>query len=330
MPLEREIRIYGPTGKVIGSELRPGFNDHTEPVKITPQERALGIETMHLYTGTLHRRLPWLIRKGQITVEKKYLSPTGLERSPGSPTLPDIRQRVIVTDGLEKERISAVLASVVFDFKRVEDKLPDFTGRASRVFRNFWGIQRSYLQWGHEEGQHSDADGLIIVRTGHVTPKEIEDDYYANLGNTWEPGYPTARQNVIYATLQERMTSHAYNALSKRALEEDAPITAEIFKLIAHDEAYHGGGFRMFTEVFAEDDLAGTITDVMHVADTFCMPAQNLLPHSRKALQNTITVGAFSRALIKERTIYEVLKAFDFLPERLARQAADSYWENQK
>lgn len=307
----------------------PGFNNHTERVEITPQEKAIGLKTMRYYTRRLHRQLPWVIKNGQISIEKRDLSPTGLERSPGSPKLPDLRQRVILTDGLEKEQISDILAAVVADFKWVEDKLADFTGRASGVFRNIWGIQRSYLQWGHEEGQHSDAAGLILIRTGHASLEDIEEDYYKNLSQTWEPAYPTARQNVVYATFQEKMTSHTYDALSKRALAEDAPITSEIFKLIAHDEAYHGGGYRMFTEAFAEDDLQGTIDDIMLVAATFRMPAQNLLLNPRKALLDARRVGAFTRDLVAERTIYEVLKAFDFLPDHLARQAADNYWKNQ-
>jgi hypothetical protein len=40
-----------------------------------------------------------------------------------------------------------------------------------------------------------------------------------------------------------------------------------------------------------------------------------------------IRVGAFSKELVAEDTIYRVLKGLGFVPDSLARQAANSYWK---
>lgn len=327
---ERRLEIYGPTGEILnGKDQHPGFNDHTEHVEITPQEEFIGRQTFAIYVTKLHRQLRWLIRGHSIAVRKASSLEQQVEHSPEVPELQDIETGIIITDGLEKEQISPTLAAVIYDFKRVEDKLPDYTGRASQQFRNIWGIQRSYLQWGHEEGQHSDADGLILVATGHVTPEELKDDYYRNLKQTWEQPFPTVREMVAYTVLQELMTSHAYNALAREAKRQGAPTVAQILRLIAGDEAYHYGGYKEYLWVFAEDYLEGTIADTIYVAENFRMPGQNLLPNPKKALFNAKRVGAFSRELVSEDTIYRGLKALGFIPDDLVRKTADNYWKKQ-
>ena len=52
---------------------------------------------------------------------------------------------------------SPLLASVLFTFERIEDKLPDYTGLSYDLFRNVWRINTSYHQWGYEEQQHSEG-----------------------------------------------------------------------------------------------------------------------------------------------------------------------------
>lgn len=326
---ERQVTLYGPKGEVIGEELRSGFNDHSEPVLITPQQELIGRKTFDIYAGKLHRQFRWLIKEGKIAVRKASSLEQQVEHGEEVPDLQDIDTGIIITDGLEKEQISSTLAAVVLDFKRVEDKLSDFTGRGSQEFRNYWGIQRSHLQWGHEEGQHSDADGLIVEATGHATHQELADDYYRNLHQTWEQPFPTVREVIAYTVLQELMTSHTYHALAREAMKQGAPTVAQVLRLIATDEAYHYGGYKEFLWVFAEQDLAGTITDTIHVAENFRMPAQNLLPDPKRSLMNAVRVGAFSKELVSEDTLYKGLKALRFIPEPLARQTANNYWKKQ-
>jgi len=134
---------------------------------------------------------------------------------------------------------------------------------------------------------------------------------------------------MLWEDKPSNMTSHAYHALGRQAKQEGAPIVAKILRLIAGDEAYHYGGYKEYLWVFAEEDLEGTIADTIHVAENFRMPAQNLLPNPKKALFNAKRVGAFSRELVSEDTLYRGLKALGFIPDNLVRKTADNYWNNQ-
>jgi hypothetical protein len=285
----------------------PDFDETTREVPISPEERVIGIKTKVYFDRTLKRTAPWLIKNGQI---RQFRSTDQ-----------------IAVDALEREVVSPLLGSVMFTFKRIEDKLADFSGRSYDLFRNVWGINNSYHQWSFEENQHSDALSLILERTGQLTRAALEDDYYINLTRTWEPPFATARQMVLYAAFQEQLTSLNYQALAKRAIEEGAPTVAQILTLISQDEAYHGGGYRAFSRIYAEVDLDGTIADAIHVGRNFRMPAQHLMRDRTRNSVEIVRVGAFSKALVSEETIYRVLQGLGFVPDTLARKAADEYWK---
>lgn len=307
-----------------------GFNNKVNTITITPQERELGLRTMRIFTTQIVRQLPWLIKDGSIVVQKPYLQPTNVETVPGEKPLPELTSRVIITDGLEKEQISPELATVLLMFKRVEDKLPYFMGRGEDIFLRIQGINRSYAQWGHEEGQHSDALGMILERTGHKTQDELDDDYYNNLTNTWTQPFQTddrlqtARRMTIYAHLQEVLTARPYSALATRARDEGALRVAAVMTLISQDEAYHGSGYKKFARAFAEQDLEGTAADVIYVAENFAMPAQNLMLDPVKETLAAHRVGAFNREMVAQ-SIYSVLKGYEFIPEPVARATAARY-----
>lgn len=302
------------------------FNEASYPVEISAEDREIGLRTKRYFDEKLKRRAPWLIKNGRITVLKGTLAPSALETIPGAEPLATLKSHLIDSEALAKEKISSLLASVLFTFKRIEDKLADFSGHSYGLFRNMWGINNSYHQWSFEENQHSDAIALILERTGHLTTRQAEDDYYENLASTWEPPFDTARRMVLYAAFQEQLTSLNYDALAKRSIDEDAPVAAEIMRLISHDEAYHGGGYRAFSRIFADLDLEGSIRDALHVASNFRMPAQHLMRDLKRNSMEIVRVGAFSKELVSEQTVYRVLKGLGFVPEDLARQTASAYW----
>jgi hypothetical protein len=317
------------------SETRPGlppFNDAYRNVEITPEERFVGPRTLELFKREIIRPLPWSIKDGRIEVEG---TPTPIEGIVLSTTFPgqsfsgDVRPHAIVTEGLERERITPELASVIAQFKMIEDYLPDFMGRATNLFRGNLGISASYNQWGREELQHSLAAGLILERTGHRTQEQLAEDQMAGLLKTWETPFPTARQVVLYAAFQELQTRDAYKALADRAMEEDAPITAGILRLISRDEAYHGGGYMKFARVYHEFDPEGTVADALHVAENFRMPALNLLPNQRVAFRNALEVGVYGGDMGQE-TMFRALRGLQFVPLDQARQAAEAYGAKQQ
>lgn len=311
-------------------EVRPGFNDHSEHVEITAQEDSIGRKTHQLFVNKLIRSPAWDIKGQQITIlrplDRNLID--GLHARPilGLPQPQTLRERVIVTTGLEKEEISPELARVIARFKMIEDKLPDFMRLALKGYRNLTGLHESSYQWGREELQHSLAAGLILEGTGHKTAEELLNDYQENLKTTWENPFPTPREVIIYSAIQERGTNVDYLLLVRRALEEGAPIVAQILELVARDEAYHGGGYRAFVKIFYEEDPEGTVKDVLHVASNFKMPIQNLIPDKVRALRDLSRIAGGLPAvkeLIAEHTIFDSLMGFGFIPEKDARRIAD-------
>jgi hypothetical protein len=297
-----------------------GYQEVSHRVSITPEEREIGSRTKRYFDSTLKRRPPWLIKNNRVRLDRSLI-----EGELAPPVGSTMRESIDVED-VQREQISPLLASVLFTFKRIEDKLPDYMGRSYDVFRNVWGINASYHQWGYEENQHSDALGLVLAATNHVSRDEQESDYYDGLGHTWELPFATGRQMVIYAAFQEQLTHLAYLALMRRAVEEGAPLVGRIIRLIAQDEAYHGGGYRAFSRIYAELDLEGTIDDALYVARNFRMPAQHLMRNRRRDSVDIVRVGAFSRELVTEETLFKVLRGFRFVPDDLAKATAREYW----
>ncbi|MEO6508747.1 MAG: acyl-ACP desaturase [Patescibacteria group bacterium] len=308
------------------------YNDESLNVEITPEEEYVGIQTYDYYETKLKRLPPWFIKPGNDRVLGRVdlisPRPSRMKKNPGSfVQMPDSKYPSLNMEALAKEKISDDLARVLFGFKIVEDKLADYTGRAGDLFRNYHGISRSYGQWAVEEGQHSEGLQTILALCANTSVEAQEEDYYRNLTHTWEPPFETARQMAGYAAMQEIMTEYAYDVVENRAMEEGAPVTAEILYLIARDEAYHGGGYRKFVEIMAEVDPDGTRADMLYVAENFQMPAQKLIPPDirKQYLVSSIKVGMNVRQMIRENVLRKVLNQFSFISPELANQAADNY-----
>lgn len=294
---------------------RPPFNDASHVVDISAHDREVGRRTNELFTRQLIRPLPWDFRDGRITVTNAFKEAAFKSQIPGADYVPGLLVKDIVTDGLSGETISPQLARVVGLFKMVEDKLPDYMGRGLEAARGFSGLNRSHIQWGREELQHSLAAGLILEQTGHKTAGELDAEYQENLTHTWEQPFPSTREMIVYAVFQERQTNLGYNAVAKRAEEEGAPITRDILHLISKDEAYHHAGYREYVRIFHELDPEGTKADVLNVAANYRMPALNLYQDPLRASRDLFKVGAYSRDMETHQVLVPVLKALGFVNE---------------
>lgn len=303
------------------------YNDAAMPVEISPEEEYIGMRTYGYFTGTLKRISPWFIAGDKIELLKP--SPSRMKANPESfVQASNLKYPRINMEQLAKERISDDMARVIFGFKIVEDKLADYMGRATSIFRNYHGISRSYNQWGVEEGQHSDALGTVLTYTADMKPVGLEEQYYENLARTWELPFKGARKMVLYAALQELFTHVAYEQLDITALKEDAPTVAQIMHLVSKDEAYHGGGYRRFAEFFAEVDPEGTRADAIYVAKHFQMPAQRLVPEPGRYFVSSRRVMGLSKQMVADGAVYEGVRRFNFMNEELARFAAEEYMNN--
>jgi len=98
-----------------------GFNDNSQPVEISAQDKALSSKTFDLFTQKFIRPLPWAITGDRISIYKKFDAYVELETAAGEKYVPDLQEREIITKGLEKEQISAGLARLIAQHKMVED-----------------------------------------------------------------------------------------------------------------------------------------------------------------------------------------------------------------
>lgn len=311
------------------SDGRPPFNDKSERVVISRQDRIIGPKALKLFRTEIIRSLPWDIKGDRIEVAETPLHVAEMELGGRrEPFTGELRPYTIVTEGLEKETISLELATVLAQFKAIEDYLPDFTKEAIDKFRTNIGISAAYAQWTREELQHSLAIGLILRATGHRTDEQLAEEQIAALEQTWQGPHPSGREIILYAAMQELQTRDAYFTLSDRAQAEDAPIIAKILKRIGRDEAYHGNGYIKFSKLFYDEDPDGTVADALHVAATFKMPALNLLPNQRQALRSAIQIGVYGSDMGQE-TIIKTLKGLGFLPEDRIKEASDIYGHSQ-
>lgn len=309
---------------------RPPFNDRTETVIVTPEEEALGLDTYYAFTQKLIRPLPWTIKNNVV----RYVGHDPVEE--GMAYLKDknekpklkVDKRVIRLDDLAKESIPQHLAYLLADFKMIEDKLPDFMGTATGLYRNVQGISRAYNQWGAEEGQHSDAIRMILLGTGHEEAINMDKAYYAELAKTWQLPFPTGRMMSAYAGLQEPRTKGYYEQLREVSLSTEAWNVSAMLNLILKDEGYHGGGFRVFGQVYDKYDHEGTVDDNCHVLENFRMPAQNLLKNRRRSL---LAFARLEQLIDPEKEAIEqlvpALLATGFVPPERAWASGAKYAE---
>lgn len=298
----------------------PGFDGSSERVDISSSEEKIGVAQKRAFEDKFQRPLPWWIGKdGILVVINPRPMPTSMIRE-----FPDgvikIKER-IDTNRIENEQISEELAEAIATFKRVEDSLPDYSKEAARVFRPYWGLSRALGQWTHEEGQHSDALGTILVKTGKSTQEELDRDYYDHIKQTWELPFKTARQVAIYARFQELMTSLAYLVLAKQAMSEGASAVSGVMTTVARDEAWHGASYQGYVEEFLKEDFDGTKADILYVASYFRMPAQAILRRPNEELKNLVKLGAFSLRMVTESGIARVLKSFGIFTDQEIRDA---------
>lgn len=224
---------------------------------------------------------------------------------------------VLINKALSSESISREFATVLEQFIYVEAQINNFMARGTNLYEFYLGLSDSFPQWGREEGQHARAIRRIlqfakVEETGkpHKTAEELRADRENVVSNTWEQPFPTARQIVIYAYLQEKQTNLQYENLVQRAMKESAPMAALVLSLIKHDEAYHHGGYRRYVEEFLKHDTLGTIRDLMYVALNYEMPSVKLL--GRAALVALARSGVFTPELLVKSTLQDSIKILKF------------------
>jgi len=177
--------------------------------------------------------------------------------------------------------IDPVVADVVQTFCMVELYLPDYVAKQLPPVRANRCRAWMLANWGYEESKHSMALEDWLVKSGHRTERQMEEIADGVLANEWQVLYGTPRAAVIYTMFQELATQLHYRNLRKVAGGR-CPALDRVLELVMIDEAAHAQFFRQLVGIYLEVDRDGTLEQFRQVANTFSMPADQLLADGRQ------------------------------------------------
>jgi acyl-[acyl-carrier protein] desaturase len=177
--------------------------------------------------------------------------------------------------------IDSTIADVVQTFCMVELYLPDYLSKQLPQVRGNRGRAWMLANWGYEESKHSLALEDWLVRSGHRTEKQMEqvaDDVFER---EWQLRYNHPLASVIYTTFQEMATKLHYRNL-RAVAGGRCPALDKVLELVMIDEAAHAQFFRQLVGIYLEADRETTLEQFRMVANTFTMPADELLADGRQ------------------------------------------------
>ena len=221
--------------------------------------------------------------------------------------------------------IDPAIADVVQTFCMIELFLPDYLAKQIPDVRAHKGRAWMLANWGYEESKHSMVLEEWLRRSGHRTEKQIEDMSEAVTDREWNLKYHNSRAAVIYTMMQELATQLNYRNLRKVAGGKD-PALDKILELVSIDEAAHAQFFRNLTSIYLEDDRAGTLEQFRLVANTFGMPAGDLLADGRQRVEAVKSLKIFDESVYFAEVYMPILQRLgltkaDLRPKKVFRAA---------
>ena len=184
---------------------------------------------------------------------------------------------------------SKELNTLVEGFFAIEQYIPDYVCKVTRIVRKSFGRSQFQIRWGAEEEKHGDTWLNAMLFLKHRSPEWI-DEYMHNLrSNEWELIWDAPLHMALYALLQERATQLNYLntvliAQHKSDIAEFAsgidkdPVLAKVAQTIAVDEAAHYSFLMEIARLYLYYYPAKTIETFVEVMNNFAMPALDFIP----------------------------------------------------
>ena len=194
-------------------------------------------------------------------------------------------------DKLEGAPKNEKLALCAETFCGVEMYLPDYILGHLELFRGNFARAWFAANWGYEESKHALALREYLKRSGHRTDTQLFDFEEKILGQKWTKPFETPRQMSVYGAVQEMTTFVIYKKQEKLCLAEGNEVLAQVYRLIARDEASHCRFYEDMIELHLEEDREGTLADLSHVFRNFKMPAADLVPDYDSRVEVMRTAG---------------------------------------
>lgn len=196
-----------------------------------------------------------------------------------------------------------IIADVVQTFCSVELFLPDYLSKQMAEVRDNRGRAWFLANWGYEECKHSLALGDWLLKSGQRSDEQMADMDNEAADNEYNLVTDDPRSGVVYTMMQELATWVHYMNLRKLVDQED-PALHRILTLISIDERSHYDFFKRLVAMYLEVDRPGMLEHIRHVANTFQMPAVNLLADSRKRANDVRELHLFDENIF----LYQVLE----------------------
>jgi len=207
-------------------------------------------------------------------------------------------------DSVNKD-IDPAIADVIQTFCMIELYLPDYLSKQLPQVRNNRGRAWMLANWGYEESKHSMVLEDWLVRSGHRSEKQVESMVDGVNEKEWMLKYNSPKASVIYTMMQELATQLNYRNL-RRVAGGKCPALDKVLELVSTDEAAHAQFFRKLTQIYLEDDRASTIAEFKLVANTFSMPADQLLADGRQRVADVKALKIFDEQVYLEE-VYKPL-----------------------
>ena len=160
-----------------------------------------------------------------------------------------------------------------------------------------------------------------LLQSGRRTPEQMWDLQAKLMTAEWKLPFTTARQMTIYGCFQEMATFVIYVKQEQRAKEHGDECLSTIFRLNARDEIAHCRFYEDVVKVLLEEDRAGTMRDIAHVARNFTMPGVGIVPDYDERIKVMRDDGRVDRAVFLQKVFFPVLKYLDITRQELQEAA---------
>ena len=201
--------------------------------------------------------------------------------------------------------LDPAIAEVVETFCSVELYLPDYLARLIPQVRGNRGRAWFLANWGYEESKHSMALGDWLLKSGQRSEEQMADLEARLFEYEWNVPQDNARGMACYSMFQELATWLHYRNLRMVAGSRGGdPALDKLLLLVSVDERAHYEFFKELVKLYLSYDRPGTLEQMRRVANTFAMPAYNLLVDGERRALEVQSLAIFDEKMF----VYEVFE----------------------
>jgi acyl-[acyl-carrier-protein] desaturase len=217
--------------------------------------------------------------------------------------------------------LDPAIADVVETFCSVELYLPDYVSKLIPQVRGNRGRAWFLANWGYEESKHSLALGDWLLKSGQRTDEQMANLESRLVEFEWNVPQESARGMACYSMLQELATWLHYRNLRQVAGQRGGdPALDKLLTLVSIDERAHYEFFKELVKLYLRYDRPGTLEQLRRVANSFAMPAYNLLVDGQQRAAAVQELHIFDEQMFLYEVFEPCLAAIDVQKSELRQR----------